>query len=822
MPNPTHLSPLQQSRLEFIKIAQVSSDWVWEIDEKGLYTYVSDKIKDFLGYVPDEILGKTPFDFMRPDEAMRLQKIFGAYLIDPKPFRDLENINLHKNGEVVILSTSGFPVFDEEGKFCGYRGSDRDITKLKHLISKLRQSEYNLKQAQRVAHIGHWELDLLTNKLFWSDEVYRIFGAEPQSFEATYEAFLSFVPIEDHETVHNAYTNSIINKTAYHVTHKILTKQKKLKYVEERCEHILDSNGNVIKSIGTVHDITQKILKDKQIYLASSVFEYSTDAIVITSDKNKIVAVNRAFTQLTGYTREEAIGKNPRVLSSGWGDKGFYQKMWSDIVKKGLWQGEIWDRKKDGTLYTADQSIIAIRNDFGKIENFIGISHDITHAKSQQEQITKLAFYDFLTKLPNRKFCKEQVEDRIKSLHHNPSTFALLFLDLDNFKWVNDTLGHKIGDKVLLYVAKDIQSVLHEDCIVGRLGGDEFVVLIPYHDLLLVSKIAQKIIDRIKEPISIDHYTINIGWSIGISLYPDNGDNYDDLLKNADLAMYGAKGSGKNNYVYFNDEMNDNAHKRMQLHNALKQALKNGDFYLVYQPKIDCKMERIVGAEVLLRWESQELGVVDPTVFIPVAEESGLIVELGYWVFEQVFRDTQRLLKLGFKDFTIAINVSVVQLEKQDLIEKIMKLIEYYKLETKYFEIEVTESGLMSNIAKLDRVIACFVQHGFSVAIDDFGTGYSSLQYLNKLSFNTLKIDKSFIDDIETKGRVIAQAIMGLSKTLGFVSVAEGVETQRQVEILREMGCDIIQGYLYSKPLVLEDFIEYFRDCTIRFEQIQE
>jgi len=813
MPNRTQQQSFQQSRLEFVKIAQVSSDWVWEIDEKGVYTYVSEKIKDFLGYEPDEILGKTPFDFMRPDEAMRLQKIFGEYLLDPKPFRDLENSNLHKNGDVVILSTSGFPIFDENEKFCGYRGSDRDITKLKHLISKLRQSEYNLKQAQRVAHIGHWELDLLTNKLVWSDEVYRIFGVEPQSFEATYEAFLSFIPIEEHEVVNSAYTNSIISKTAYHVTHKILTKQKKLKYVEERCEHILDNNGNVIKSIGTVHDITQKILKEKQIYLASSVFEYSTDAIVITSDKKKIVAINRAFTQLTGYTLEEAIGKNPRVLSSGWGDKSFYQKMWSEILQEGLWQGEIWDRKKDGTLYIADQSIIAVRNNLGKVENFIGISHDITHAKNQQEQITKLAFYDFLTKLPNRKFFKERVEEHIVSSHRNLSTFALLFLDLDNFKWVNDTLGHKIGDKVLLYVANDIQSILEKDSFVGRLGGDEFVILMPYHDILSVSNMAQTIIDHVKEPIRIDNYTINLGWSIGISLYPDNADNYDDLLKNADLAMYGAKGSGKNNYVYFNEAMNNDAHKRMQLHNALKQAIHHGDFHLVYQPKVDCKEETIVGAEVLLRWESKELGLVEPGIFIPVAEESGLIVDLGYWVFEQVFKDTQRLLALGFEDFTIAINVSVMQLEKQDFIEKIMKLLNHYQLQTKYFEIEVTESRLMSNIAKLDRVISDFVQHGFSVAIDDFGTGYSSLQYLNKLSFNTLKIDKTFIDDIQTKGRVIVQAIMGLSKTLGFVSVAEGVETQKQAQILREMECDIIQGYLYSKPLVLSDFIEYFRKC---------
>ncbi|MEA2029182.1 MAG: EAL domain-containing protein [Campylobacterota bacterium] len=800
---------LNHSREEFRKIAEVSSDWVWEVDQNGVYTYVSKKVKDFLGYEPDEILGHTPFDTMKPQEGKRVRETFGLYVKAQKPFRDLKNINIHKEGHEVVLSTSGFPIFDESGEFCGYRGTDRDITEIKSLIANLKRSEYNLKQAQKVAGVGHWELDLINNKLFWSDEVYRIFGVEPQAFEATYEAFLHYIHPDDREAVNSAYSESVETKSAYQIKHKIITEQKELKYVEERCEHILDSDGNVIKSIGTVHDITEKVNKEKQIYLASNVFEYSTDAMIITNAKNKIVTVNKTFTKLTGYTLDESMGKNPRLLSSDWGNKTFYKKMWSDILKKGLWKGEIWDRKKDGTLYIAEQTIIAVKNRAGKIENYIGISHDITDAKHQEEQIKKLAYYDFLTKLPNRKFFKEEVENYIKSSLYNHSSFALLFLDLDNFKWVNDTLGHKVGDKVLLYLAKDIPSLLNQNSIIGRLGGDEFVVLIPYSEILSVSQMAQKIINQVKDPIMIDEYTVNVGWSIGISLFPDNGDNYDDLLKNADLAMYVAKDNGKNNYQYFNEEMNDNAHQHIQMHNHLKYSIKNDSFHIVYQPKIDCKSQKVVGAEALLRWNDKELGRVAPHVFIPIAEESGLIIDLGYWVFEQVFRDTKKLIDQGFRDFTIAINVSVKQLEKHDLINSVLKLLNLYKLEAKYFEIEVTESGLMSNITKLDTVIASFVEHGFSVAIDDFGTGYSSLQYLNKLSFNTLKIDKEFIDDIDTKGNVITEAIMGLSKTLGFVSVAEGVERESQANILNAMGCDIIQGYLYSKPLVLDDFMLY-------------
>jgi diguanylate cyclase len=299
-------------------------------------------------------------------------------------------------------------------------------------------------------------------------------------------------------------------------------------------------------------------------------------------------------------------------------------------------------------------------------------------------------------------------------------------------------------------------------------------------------------------------------------LFPESGDNYDELLKNADLAMYVAKDNGKNNYQYFNEDMNNNAHERMQLLNHLKYAIKSNSFHLVYQPKIDCKQQNVVGAEALLRWNDKELGFISPDTFIPIAEESGLIIDIGYWVIEQVFKDTKRLLEDGFKDFSIAINISIKQLERDGFIEKLMELLTLYKLDSKYFELEITESLLMENIDQLSKTITHLHHKGFSIAIDDFGTGYSSLQYLNKLKFNTLKIDKEFIGEIESKGVVITQAIMGLSQTMGFVSVAEGVETKEQADILSNMGCNIIQGYLYSKPLKFYDFVEFCKSCEKR------
>ena len=799
----------QISHDQFTAISEVSSDWVWQIDAKGRYTFVSDKVCDFLGYQPKEMLGKSPLDFMEEKEAERVAAAFQVYLQDHAPFRDLENTCLHKDGHRVTFLSSGFPVFDNQQQFQGYRGIDRDISELKRLIRHLEEVAYNLKQAQKLAKIGHWELDLTRDTLYWSDETYRIFGLEPQSILPTYDKFLEYVHPDDHHKVNQAYTQSVANQQPYQIVHRVVTAQHQLKHVEERCEHVLDDDKKVIKSIGTVHDITEKVEKDKQIQLVSKVFDYSTDAILITDEKNQIIAVNQAFTRLTGYSFEEARGQNPKLLSSGWGDQAFYQQMWQEVEQNGIWQGEVRDRRKDGRLYMVKQSIIAIQDEQGNVTNYIGISHDITDAKHQEQKIKKLAYYDFLTQLPNRTLFKEEAENLIKSSHYQAVNFALLFLDLDNFKWVNDTLGHRTGDEVLMHVAKSLQAQMPEGALIGRLGGDEFLILLPFNETMEVSQAAEALIADIQSPIRIHQQVINMGWSIGISVFPNNAQNYDELLKNADMAMYAAKNRGKNNYQYFNDEMNRTAHQRMQVYNRLKSAILNDGFHLVYQPKHDAQTQKITSVEALIRWQDEKLGFVGPDVFIPIAEESGLIVEIGDWVFEQAMKDKLSMTEQGVDAVTVAINVSVRQLEQKDFIDKIESWLERYPLQACDFEIELTESTLMSNIDEFADMISRLSQMGFAISIDDFGTGYSSLQYLNQLSFDTLKIDKTFVDEIENKGKPIAQAILSLSKSLQFESVAEGVETIQQARLLKEMGCSMMQGYLFSKPIPLHELIDY-------------
>lgn len=684
---------------------------------------------------------------------------------------------------------------------------------LNNIDKQFQESLENLEEAQKLANIGHWELDLVNNSLYWSDEVYRIFGLKPQEFGATYESFLEHIHPDDHDLVNSAYTNSLEDKSSYNITHRVLTEQNETKYVEERCIHKFDSDGNVIKSIGTVHDITQRVQHEKKLELASSVFRYSTDAIVITDIKNRIISVNKAYEELTQYSSSEVLGKDPKILSSGWGDKEFYKKMWDDILNYDLWQGEIWDRKKDGSLYAATQSIIRVKDKDNKILNYIGISHDITESKNKEKVINELAFYDFLTKLPNRKLFEQEVDSFMKSSHYSHKRFAILFLDLDNFKWVNDSLGHRFGDKVLVEVSKKISSIISDDSVVARIGGDEFVVLAPFEKSLSISKLASEIINSVNLPLVIEDKEINVGWSIGISLFPENANNYTQLLQNADIAMYEAKAKGKNNFKFFEDEMNKTAKNRLELDTKLRQAVANKLFSLNFQPKYSCTEKKIKGLEALIRWQDPDIGFIPPDKFIPIAEESGYIEEIGLWVMKEAL-SALKIIQTLDDSITMAINVSGKQLEMSSFYEDATSIISDSGIEPEKIEFEITETAIMEDIQNIIPVLNKIKELGIKISIDDFGTGYSSMVYLKKLPIDTLKIDREFIMELEKdeEDMAIVQTIMALSNALKLKTVAEGVEKLEQKDILESMGCDTFQGYYYSKPLDLKSLLKFISE----------
>ncbi len=666
-------------------------------------------------------------------------------------------------------------------------------------------------EAQALANIGHWELDLVANTLYWSDEVYRIFGLEPQEFDATYEAFLQHTYPEDRTKVNDAYTHSLQQKQGYYIEHRIVRKDGSVGFVEERCEHEFNADGEAIRSIGTVHDVTEKMMTQNELYLAAALFKKMNDGVMITDAMQRIITINAAFSKISGYELKEIVGKTPHVMSSGWHDKHFYEELWQAINTSGQWSGELIDRRKNGELYTAHLNIIAIHNTRGELTNYISIVNDISEKKQKETLIHNLAYFDPLTELPNRVLFQERVSRKIPSLKKNGKKMAIFFIDMDNFKNINDTYGHFTGDRFLIEVARLIKSLLHEQDTLARLGGDEFTVIMEDIDSLVdVASVAQKIIDTFDKPIKIENREFYTGASLGISIYPDDGKNYEELVKAADTAMYQVKESGKKGYKFYTRLMNEKITQRVLIENDLRGAIAREELFLEYQPKVNIATKSVYGMEALVRWNHPKIGLVRPDQFIGIAEESDQILPLGLWVAQEAMRQTKILHDAGMQ-LVVSINVSSKQLEDPSFVDTICALAHDIGIDKSYVELEITESHIMKNVDYALEVLNVLDKRGFLLSIDDFGTGYSSLNYLKKLPTKTIKIDRSFVLDIDKNpdDRSIVAAIIAMARSLGKDVIAEGSETRAHIEALRSLECAKVQGYFFSKPLKIELFKEF-------------
>lgn len=674
--------------------------------------------------------------------------------------------------------------------------------------TNLLKLQYGLKKAQELANIGHWELDLSSGELFWSDEVYRIFGFEPQSFSASYEAFLLHVHPDDIAIVSKSYTDSLSEKKGYHVTHRIVRNDGSIGFVEERCEHLFDEKRNIVRSIGTVHDISQKKEAEHGLMLAAAVFAKMHDGVMITDENNKIIQINQAFTSISGYVLSELENMTPAKLSSGWHDKLFYADMWENLNVKGEWHGEIKDRRKNGEIYLAEVLIIALKNEARTLTNYISITTDITEKKKQENLIHNLAYFDSLTNLPNRILFEERFFDKVKSLKRTKKKMAILFLDMDNFKNVNDTLGHVVGDKFLVEVSTCIKKSLRESDTFARIGGDEFMIILDdIEEIGQIIPTLERIVKSFAEPIVIENQELFTGVSIGVSVYPDDANTYTELVKYADTAMYHVKESGKNGFQFYTESMNEKMTHRIKIQTNLRNAITKEEFFLEYQPKVNLETNSVYGMEALIRWNHATDGLIRPDEFIIIAEQTGQIYEIGLWVAKKAMQDTKKLQNFGHF-LVVSINVSSVQLENEFFIQDISLLAEEIGLDKSYIELEITETHIMNNIQKALATLEELSAKGFKISIDDFGTGYSSLSYLKKLPAQTIKIDRSFVLDIDKDDddRSIVGAIIAMAHSLGKDVIAEGSETQEHIDALKHLHCYKIQGYFFSKPLVIEKF----------------
>jgi diguanylate cyclase (GGDEF)-like protein/PAS domain S-box-containing protein len=587
--------------------------------------------------------------------------------------------------------------------------------------------------------------------------------------------------------------------------------------VHERTQELQDVNRSLQA------EIAERVRAEEGLRLSAKVFENTVEGVIITDRDTRILAVNRAFTQVTGYELEELKNLTPRILQSGRHDAQFYAEMWTSLKQSGQWVGEIWNKRKNGEIFPERLTIGVVKDTVGGIGHYVGVFSDITDIKRSQERLDFLAHHDMLTNLPNRLMFNHHLRQNIALAKRNRRQLAVMFIDLDHFKNVNDTLGHELGDELLKKIAEVLDAHVRKSDILARIGGDEFILLL--NDLetpRYASTISEKFLSLLRQTFMVSGYDISVSASIGVSFFPSDGEDATTLVKNADIAMYYAKSHGRNSYHFYAPAMSEYAIERVKLEALLRRSIERDELSLHYQPQVDLFTGQLVGAEALLRWNNPELGMVSPVRFIPIAEDIGFISTLGEWVLNTACRQVKEWDACGFNLPCVSVNLSVKQLEHGDIVDIVSRILAETGLHSSRLEMEVTESAIMNNqqaLGFLDGLRAL----GVVLAVDDFGTGYSSLSYLRRLPVQKLKIDRAFVNEVtsEPSREAIVRAIIALSKALDLSTIAEGIETEAEAQFLRQEGCHQGQGYLFSRPLAPHELLTRWGGTTIdtRVEQ---
>lgn len=579
------------------------------------------------------------------------------------------------------------------------------------------------------------------------------------------------------------------------------------------------SDGAIRGVVGISTDITERKRDEEQLKLAAAILASTSEGVIITDVVGVIVAVNRAFSEITGYSEAEALGQKPNMLRSERQPPDFYRAMWAAINESGSWQGEIWNRRKCGEAYPEWLSISAIRDHQQQVTHYVGVFSDISSLKLSQERLEHLAHFDPLTDLPNRVLFQDRLAHAIDRAARYQHGIAVLLLDLDGFKHINDSLGHPVGDQLLTQVAARLSHCVRVEDTVARLGGDEFaVILVNMRDASDAIEVVRKILLNIEQPFDLDGTGAMVSASIGIAVYPADGGSATELVRNADAAMYGAKEAGRNTYCFYQSGMTHRAQERLRLEAALKRAIEGKEFEVWYQPQISLHDGRVTGAEALLRWRDPEHGLVSPAEFIPLAERTGLILPIGELVVAEVAEQARAWRDAGLEFGRLAINVATPQLERSDFPGLLQRTLAAAGVPPEVLEIEITESFIMSNAATARESLLAIQALGVTTAVDDFGTGYSSLAYLKDLPIDSLKIDRAFVCDLpgSSHDAAINRAIIAMAHSLGFKVIAEGIENADQQAWLAAEGCDEAQGYAIARPLPAAEFADWLRRRSVR------
>jgi diguanylate cyclase (GGDEF)-like protein/PAS domain S-box-containing protein len=806
------------------------------------------------------------------------------------------------------------------------------------------RNEERMRLAFDAAKIGFWDWDMVTGEIVWSAFEGRQLGL-PEESPTSFAVFMTAVHPDDRKAVQESIEGAAQGNKDYAIEYRVLWPDSSLHWRFARGHARYDQTGRPVRMVGIAVDIDERKGADERLLLQVAALQAAANSIVITDNQGTMLWTNQAFSQLTGYSAEEVLGKNLRLLKSGEQDAAFYAALWSTITAGNVWHGEVINRKKDGSLYTEEMTITPVRSDAGVISHYVAIKQDITQRKLAEKELRNaeqkyrgifenavlgifqttaeggflnvnpalarmagydspkdflnsvhgtdelyedstrreelrelirahkvvrdfevefkikdgskrtasinvsamadregenlylegtvqditerkvaearvhfLAYHDDLTGLPNRALFEDRLAKALANAQRRGERVAVLWLDLDNFKSINDSLGHSVGDLLLKQVGERLQKYMRAQDTVAKVAGDEFVfALINPGHMTHAAAAAERIRRVVAGEFEVQGHVLNVTCSIGISLSPDHGTDSETLIKNADAAMYSAKENGRNNSRFFTRELNAKAEERLALENNLRVALDRGEFFLVYQPQLEIASGRITGVEALLRWRHPELGLVPPDRFIPIAENSGLIVPIGEWVLGMACTQARRWQELGLPLLPMAVNVSAVQLHQERFVQMVRRVLDETGLAPQYLELEITERVLLSNTGKTLAMLQELARMGLQLSIDDFGAGYSSLSYLQDLPVGKLKIDRSFIQAMTVNPRdtAIVAAVIGMGHSLNLKVLAEGVETEEQMSFLRAHNCDEIQGYYFSKPLAADPFAEKVRATSL-------
>ena len=810
---------LRQSEEQFRSAFENAAIGMAIVSTEGRWIRVNQALCEMLGYGEDELSRLTFQDVTFPEDLETDMSFMKAFLQDSLKTCQFEKRYIHKHGHKVHVDLAVSVLRDDHGIPLHFICQIQDVTESKQAQESLavREREFRLLAESMPQIVWITSADGL-NTYFnhqWVD--YTGLSLEDSYGHGWNKPFHP----QDRDRAWKAWKNAVAHNGTYSLECRLRRADGQYRWWLIRGIPVMNDDGNIEKWFGTCTDIHDLKQAEESLQLSALVYQSSSEAMVVTDAIGTILTVNPAFTEFTGYRMEEVIGQPVKILQSGHHDKSFYRAMWDSLNVQGRWQGEIWDRRKNGEIYPARISINTVAGDESSGIRRVALFSDISEMKRSQDTIWRQANYDALTGLPNRRMFVERLEYEIKKAHRAKLRLALIFIDLDLFKEVNDTLGHLMGDHLLEEVATRLQSCVREADTVGRLGGDEFTVILgELENLDGINRIAGSILEKLAAPYQLNEHVAYVSASMGITVYPDDATECQSLLKNADQAMYESKRLGRNRFNYFKPSMQDASQKKMELTGDLRKALAENQFKVFYQPIINLRTGKVYKAEALLRWKHPDYGLVSPADFIPIAEETGLIIPIGEWVFHEVARQLAAWRQSHHPTIQISVNKSPIQFRENrsthlTWIEHLGKL----GLPGDSIVVEITEGMLMDIDEWTNTKLLGFRDAGMQVALDDFGTGYSSLSYLKKLDIDYLKIDQSFVRGLQRDSSDLAlcEAIIVMAHKLGIKVIAEGIETVEQRDLLTAANCDYAQGYLFSRPVPADEF-EKFIENTAAYE----